>query len=282
MKGTFLPLLLLLPTFLGMCALAMAGDRTKSAKDLVQVDRVLVIGHRGSSAAYPENTVPSFQAALDATADFIELDYHHSSDGVPIVIHDGTLDRTTDAIARWGGKEIPVSSKSLAELLSLDAGAWKAKRFQGTKLPTLEEALDLIQSGSTTLIEQKGGDAKTCVELLRRKNLLDQVVVQSFHWDFLADCHRLAPDLVLGALGHDKPTSALFDEAKKSGASIIGWNHKELTPDAVRAANGRGLRVWSYTINDPGRAKALVAMGVVGIITDVPDLMAKVLRKPVE
>ena len=82
-------------------------------------------------------------------------------------------------------------SKSLAELEPLDAGSWFGRKFRGTRLPTLDRALDVIQNGSVTLIERKDGDAKTCVELLRKKGIADQVVVQAFDWDYLRDVHEL-------------------------------------------------------------------------------------------
>src|SRR5262249_41675355 len=152
-----------------------------------------------------------------------ELDYHHSSDGVPLVIHDDTLDRTTNSRALWGAQKIKVAARPLADLLKLDAGTWFDARFAGTRLPTLEESLDVIQAGSMTLIEHKAGDAQTCIELLKRKGLLDQVVVQSFHWDFLEDCHRLAPDLTLGALGEKDVTAEKLDRIARTGASVVGW-----------------------------------------------------------
>ena len=185
--------MILAPSFLVASALAIGGGTEESprslspARRLVEADRVLVIAHRGDSKAYPENTLPAFESAVRIGADMVELDYVHTSDGVPVVIHDATLDRTTNAAQLWQGQKIRVDSKTLAEVRPLDAGAWFGPAFAGTKLPTLEEALDAIQSGSTTLIERKEGDAKTCVDLLERKELVGEVVVQSFDWNFLAD-----------------------------------------------------------------------------------------------
>jgi glycerophosphoryl diester phosphodiesterase len=97
----------------------------------------LIIGHRGYPQFAPENTIPSWKLAIEAGADMAELDYYHSKDGQLVVMHDGTLDRTTDATNRWGGKKIVVSSKTVAELQSLDAGSWLDKKYAGTKVPTL-------------------------------------------------------------------------------------------------------------------------------------------------
>ena len=82
------------------------------AETLLASPRPVVIGHRGYPSIAPENTLASFDRALQAGVDLVELDYHHSADGIPVVIHDGTLDRTTDAIARWSGTDLPVEGRS--------------------------------------------------------------------------------------------------------------------------------------------------------------------------
>lgn len=249
------------------------------AERLVEADRVLVIAHRGDSKAYPENTLPAFESAVRIGADLVELDYVHTSDGVPVVIHDATLDRTTNAVELWGGKRIRVDSKTLADLGPLDAGAWFRPEFAGTRLPTLEAALDAIQAGSTTLIERKEGDAKTCVELLERKGLVGEVVVQAFDWNFLADCRKLRPDVVLGALGQGKLPPERLDAIEKCGATIVGWHFLSLRKEQIDAVHERGLKAWAWTVDDPKAALQLVEWGVDGIITNVPSLMKDVLER---
>jgi glycerophosphoryl diester phosphodiesterase len=275
---------------LGMAPMISAGQTAMSAAAVIARPGPLVIAHRGSSLRAPENTLPAFRLALAARADLIELDYHHAQEGVPVCLHDHTLDRTTDALARWGGKAIPVSGKSLAELAGLDAGTWFAPTFAGTPLPTLIQALEVIQAGGCTLIERKAGDAATLVDLLRQRGWLEQVVIQSFDWAFVRDVHRLAPAAVLGALGPpsswkgrkladpEKTLSAEFiDEMAGLGARIVVWN-RQLTPGSIRRAHQRGLRVWVYTIDDPELAAELVALGVDGIITNDPESMSARLR----
>ena len=259
---------------------------------LLRSDRPLVIGHRGRSAVAPENTLTSFRLAMDAGADLVELDYHHTRDGVPIVIHDGTLDRTTDATNRWGGRDLRVADYSLEQLRPLSAGQWRSPAFAGETLPTLEEALSVIQARGVTLIERKGGDAFTCVQLLRAKQLLNRVVVQSFDWNYLRDYHRSEPDQVLGALGPPgsrdgrtltDPEKALgtewLDQIQALGARVAVWN-RQVDAESVRAAHARGLRVWVYTINEPDLARSLVASGVTGIITDDPQRIQSALSLP--
>src|SRR6516165_3353371 len=101
-----------------------AADTNLPALNLITAKRPLVIGHRGYPQLAPENTLPSFKLAMAAGADLVELDYHHTKDGKLIVIHDSALDRTTDAANRWSQKRIKVSSKTAAEIQSLDAGSW--------------------------------------------------------------------------------------------------------------------------------------------------------------
>ncbi|MBM3883824.1 MAG: hypothetical protein FJ387_29665 [Verrucomicrobia bacterium] len=106
--------------------------------------RVVSFGHRGYPVIAPENTLPSFRLALTAGADLVELDYHHSSDGVPVVLHDTDLDRTTDAPERWQARKVRVETRTAHDLQTLDAGRWSAPGYAGTRLPLLTEA-----SGST-------------------------------------------------------------------------------------------------------------------------------------
>jgi glycerophosphoryl diester phosphodiesterase len=253
---------------------ASATEPTPAEK-LVAQPRVLVIAHRGNSSAAPENTLPAFASAVQLKADLVELDYHHTADGVPLVIHDKDLDRTTNAIKLWGGKKLLVQDYKLAELQKLEAGAWFNARFARTKLPTLEEALEVIQAGSTTLIEHKSGDAKTCIELLKRKELLDQVVVQSFDWKFVAECRALDQHVALAALGNKELTTEKLDAIAKTGARVVGWDQKEIGPAQIELIHARGWKAWVYTVDDPARAKELIAAGIDGLITNVPAALLR-------
>jgi glycerophosphoryl diester phosphodiesterase len=255
---------------------ATAADREPTpAQRLVAGKKVLIIAHRGNSSVCPENTLPAFESAVQAGADLVELDYRHSADGVPMVVHDEILSRTTDADDVLGDEQPLVGSYRAEDLARLDAGAWFDLKFAGTRLPTLEAALDVIQRGSMTLVERKDGDAFTCVELLRRKQLLDRVVVQSFDWKYLSECRRLAPGLVLAALGNKTLNEGRLKDAAATGAQIIAWNHKEIGPAEIEAIHGRGCKAWVYTVDDPARAKELIAAGIDGIITNVPERMIR-------
>jgi glycerophosphoryl diester phosphodiesterase len=263
-----------------------ATDESLPALKLVASQRPLVIGHRGYCQIAPENTLPSFKLAMAAGADLVELDYYPSKDGKLVVIHDGTLDRTTDATNRWAQKKIKVESKTAAELQSLDAGRWFDAKYAGTRIPLLAEALDTIQQGGVTLIERKAGAPPACIKLLRDKGLINKVVVQSFDWGYLRAYHEQEPEQVLGALG---PPSQLSDGSKpagmakelgaqwlddlvKTGAKVAVWSEK-VSREAVQLAHQRGLKVWVYTVNDPEVANKLLDMGVDGLITNNTSLI---------
>ena len=291
MHSSPLPLRISLFAFILLlaCPAARGALTLSPAEQLLGSKRPLVIAHRGYSAMAPENTLPAFERGVASGADMVELDYHHSKDGALVVLHDYTLDRTTDATNRWGGRGLKVSDKTLAELKQLDAGKWFKHPQTGVALPTLNDALEVIQRGSVTLIERKAGDAAACVNLLNDRQLVNQVVVQAFDWDYLRDFHRLEPRQVLGALGPpatkdgkkltdaEKALSpAWLDEIKGLGAHAAVWN-KQVDAASVKAAHERGLKVWVYTINDLATAQQLFAAGVDGIITDNPALIWKAM-----
>ena len=243
------------------------------AQRLIQQQGPLIIAHRGNSSVAPENTLPAFQSALDAKADLIELDYYHAADGVPVVIHDEILDRTTNAEDVFGQPKLLIGSYSSEELRKLDAGSWFDDKFINVRIPTLVESLDLIQSGSVTLVERKQGDADTIVRILKEKKLLDKVVVQAFDWEYVARCRELAPTLVLATLSGKPAAPEQIEAAAATGADIIVWDHKKISRKEIAQMHKLGKKAWAYTIDDPDRAKQLLAAGLDGVITNKPAVM---------
>ena len=267
-----------------------AQNAPDPAIEVLSSSRPLVIGHRGCRALAPENTIPSFTLALAAGADLVELDYHHSKDGVPVVIHDFTLDRTTDAGRLWGGSGLKVADRTAGELRALDAGGWFAPHYAGARLPTLAEALEVIQPQGMALVERKSGDPATILRLIREKGWVNRLIIESFDWEYLSALHALEPRQVLGALGPpvklaDGRNATRFsgtlggrwiDEVEKTGARIVVWN-RSVSGKSIRLAHERGFRVWVYTINDPAPANKLLDRGVDGIITDDAARMFRML-----
>jgi glycerophosphoryl diester phosphodiesterase len=267
--------LLLLLIFLD--GIGMAAEPTP-AQLLVRQDRVLIIAHRGNSSVTPENTLPAFRSAIEAKSDLVELDYYHAADGVPVVIHDEILDRTTDAEQVFGKPKLTVGEFSSSDLRKLDAGTWFDDKFAGVRIPTLTESLDLIQSGSVTLVERKAGDADTVVRMLEEKKILDQVVVQAFDWEYVKRCRELSPRLVLATLSGKPAAPEQIAAAAATGADIIVWDHRKIGRSEIEQIHKLGKKAWAYTIDEPERAKQLIAAGLDGVITNKPAEMVK-LRK---
>jgi glycerophosphoryl diester phosphodiesterase len=252
-----------------------------NARQAVENPGPLLIAHRGYSQFAPENTLPAFEVALAAGTKFVELDYRETKDGVPVVIHDRELDRTTDARKRWRKQRLRVDARTLSEIKTLDAGSWFAPSYAGAKVPSLGEALDVICPAGTAVIEGKAGSAANCIKLLKEKGWADRTVVMAFDWNYLREIHEQAPHQVLGALGppHRLPSGrrplgiprALnlrwLNYAEKLGATLLVWNRR-VSKTAVRQAHERGFKVWVYTVDDTRRAKELLAKGVDGLITN--------------
>jgi len=273
-----------LDSWLFLCSLVIAlslgsssirASEPTPARKLVSSPGVLIIAHRGNSSVAPENTLPAFAKALAAKADLVELDYHHSADGVPLVIHDDSLDRTTNAQELLGKKMVLVADLPAAELAKLDAGLWFNDDFKGTKLPTLVEALTAIQAGSTTLIERKAGDAATLVKLLEQEKLTEKVVVQAFDWEFVKECRKLSPTLTLCTLSGKAANHEQIEAAAATGADVIVWNHEKLRREQVGLIHKLGKKAWVYTIDDPQHAADFIAAGIDGVITNKPATMIR-------
>jgi glycerophosphoryl diester phosphodiesterase len=269
-----------------------ASGTNLPALKLLASQRPLVIAHRGCCQNAPENTLPSFRLALAAGADLVELDYHHTKDGKLIVIHDSDLDRTTNATSRWAQRKIKVETRTAADVQSLDAGSWFDRKYAGTRVPLLAEALDTIQAGGVALIERKAGPPADCIHLLREKGLINKVIVQSFDWEYLRAFREQAPEQMLAALGPPelltgsrRPSSILkslnaawLDELQRAGARIVVWSRK-VSKESVQLAHQRGLKVWVYTINNTELANSLLDLGVDGLITNNTSLMCETIAR---
>ena len=245
--------------------------------------RPLVIAHRGNASAAPENTLSAFRSALALGVDGVEFDYHHSSDGVPVVFHDETLDRTTNAQELWQRKGIRLADCTLGELAKLDYGNGFGNdhTFANEPLTTVEAALQLIDdAGALPVIERKSGDAETLVNLLRRKGMKSHAVIMAFDWRFLIDCFRLDPTLTLVALGEGPLTTEMLDQIAAIPAGIVGWDQKSLDPSTIAAIHQRGWEAWTWTVDDVDRMRELSRAGIDAITTNFPQRALQLLHPP--
>ena len=238
----------------------------------------MVVAHRGSSHEYPENTLPAFEAGVRERADLVELDFHATSDGVLVCLHDEELDRTTDAETVLGRKKVRVAETPLSDIRRLDAGRWKAARFAETPLPTLVEALEGFGRRSLIMIERKQGSASSLLEVLRQLDLVDEVLVQSFDWDWLEEIHRLEPRLALAALGKDPLTPELLERLERTGACMAHWDARKLRLEDVGLLKGRGYLVALYTIDDEIGFAGAAAAGADAITTNRPGRLVELIR----
>lgn len=232
---------------------------------------VLAIGHRGDSLFAPENTAAAFLAAREK-ADLVELDVRLSSDGQLVIMHDASVDRTTDGTGT-------VAGKTLTALKQLDAGSWFAPQYAGERIPTLAEGLAAILPRATPLIEQKAGSAANYVAELRRLDVVTNVVVQSFDWAFLSAVHALEPNLRLGALGSGPLTPEKLASMINAGASIVAWEQSTVSSNEVALVHAAGLALFVWTVDGPA-IQTYLDLGVDGIISNDPGLVRTLQQSP--
>src|SRR6185295_1680273 len=196
----------------------------------------------------------------------VEFDLRLTADGTPVVLHDETVDRTTNGTG-------PVAAHDRFDLLTLDAGSWMHARFAGTRIPTLDEALLAIGPAARPVIELKVHVPTDLVlRALRRYDLEGEALVICFVEDWLLPYRRASRDLALGLLA-DAWSQDLPSRAKYLAAELVCLNVDALGNPQVAACEAQGLEVWCFTANDVGMVAACAAMGVTGIITDRPDLI---------
>lgn len=237
----------------------------------------LVIAHRGASSLAPENTMAAVHAALDLGVDMVEVDVHRSMDGELVVIHDGTVTRTTNGTGA-------VNRFTLADLKKLDAGSWFDTSFEGERIPTLREVLEAAKDRATVLIELKGERTEVrTVELVRELGMSGQVVIQSFDFQQIQKAKQKAPEiptvfLVSQPEHSSEPERAavwMTNMAEYVGASGVAVRHNWFTPELLELASDKGLQVFVWTVDGKSNLRKFIGAGVDGIITNEPqDLLS--------
>jgi glycerophosphoryl diester phosphodiesterase len=241
--------------------------------------RVWVVGHRGAMGHCPENTMASFQRGLELGADWIELDVHLTRDSELAVIHDETVDRTTDGHGL-------VKDHTLAELKQLDAGAWFGAKYAGQRIPTLDEVLEWARQHNTVVdIEIKNGPIyydgieQAVVTALDRTGMTEQVIVISFDHQAAHRVKALDSRVATGVLYFGRPVDAGVGLARAANADAVLPNVGFVTPDDVRMAHAAGLAMAPWASSDPAILRRLLAAGVDGIGTNHPDVLRRILAE---
>ena len=248
---------------------------TTSGKATVPRPGFAVIAHRGNSVSAPEDTLAAIREAFDLGVPIVEVDVYLSRDGVPVVFHDETVERTTNGTG-------VVWEKTLAELKALDAGAWKGPRYAGERIPTLAEALEAARGRGRLLLDLKmEGMGRAIAEVLRRLGMPPESVLAGT-WS-PSQANDVAAHLKGAAIlaAGDAPTTwdgGYFARERARGIAVleIGANWSR---EFVAAANAHGLAVYAYTINDEPTMRELIEMGVDGIETDDPALLLGLLER---
>ncbi len=250
---------------------------------------IALVAHRGGAGLAPENTLAAFRKGLELGADFLELDVHLTQDGIPVVIHDPTIDRTTDGRGRVG-------SLTLEQMQAFNAaakfqGGWSSKEA----VPTLAQVLDLAK-GTTARLEieiKVGADSRPypgieqkVLDEVSARGMLDRVRIMAFEFNTLIQVRALNPHVQTVALMttdyfHRKDVNApaaIIDEVA-AFANGIGVNKDFLTEQLTREAQNRKMRVGVWTVDADAEMSKFVNMGVDSITSNRPDLLKQVLRR---
>ncbi|MNJ26692.1 Glycerophosphoryl diester phosphodiesterase [compost metagenome] len=232
----------------------------------------LCVAHRGFSGKAPENTMASVRMAMQIPyVQWVEVDVQLSKDGVPILIHDFTLNRTTDGRG-------PVKEKTLEELKRLDAGSWKSKVFKGERLITLDEFLKGVCGRLRANIEIKTrgnlypGIEEKVVAAIKRHRMEHDVVLTSFEPRILAKIKEIARGIHTGLIIEGKPKDLLL-RLELLGCSFLSISHRYLSADLASRAAKLGMNVMAWTIDDARTMRRVAALHEdILICTNRPDV----------
>lgn len=235
------------------------------------------VAHRGFSSQAPENTMAATSLAMEQPyVNWVEVDVQLSKDGVPLLIHDYTLKRTTNGRG-------PVRDKTWADLKSLDAGSWKSKAYKGERLITLDEFLDAIAGRLRANIEIKKQDnlypgiEEKVISAIKRRHMEQEVVVTSFSPSVLAKVKEIGHDIRTGLIMDGKPNDLLL-RLQLLQCSFLSINYRYLTPDLVSKVTNRGITIMAWTLDNVKVIRRIAAMHKdILICTNRPDVWHKAL-----
>ncbi len=235
-----------------------------------------LFAHRGGGALAPENTIAAMRAGAQCGYHAVEFDVKLSADNHTILLHDDTVDRTSNGTGL-------AKNMTLAQLQALDAGSWHSHSFKGERIPTLTATADFLQqhnmAANVEIKPCKGRDAATgeavalaCLKLWNGQAIAP--LLSSFSVAALRAARRAAPSVPIGLLIDTEPDASLLPLMRELNCASIHTNHKHINEDLLSLFKGEGYRVLCYTVNDPVRIAALFALGVDGQFTDNLDLNA--------
>ena len=258
-----------------------AGKRIEDAMPVWKTRfPIMVIAHRGFSGAAPENTLASFQKAIDVGSDMLELDIHLSKDREVVVIHDESLAKTTNGQGR-------IADFTLSELKKLDAGFRFGPQFSGERIPTLKEVLELAKGKILVNIEIKNPThgryfitelADRAWQEVNKAGMVHQVIFSSFNPAALERIREKIPRSRVALLYH-KPWESPREITGGDSYAILNLRNIHLTKGKIAKIRQAGMQVNVYTVNPEKEMEQFVQWGVDGIITNHPDRLIKILQK---
>ncbi|MFF0828548.1 glycerophosphodiester phosphodiesterase [Brevibacillus sp. NPDC003359] len=233
----------------------------------------ICMAHRGWSGKAPENTMTAIRLALAEPAiKGMEIDVQLTRDGVPVLIHDFTLERTTN------GRGL-VMDHTLAELRELDAGSWFGDKFAGERIPTLEEVLIAVKGRCTLNIELKAtsdmypGIAEKVLALVEKHGMKQEVYLTSFDHDLIRHVRTLDQEVQTGLIVYGRPV-LMLEQMEAAGATILSMGYPFLTRELTVAAIEKGFKVIVWTLDDPKHIREVISWHPqVQICTNHPDRM---------
>lgn len=230
--------------------------------------RTLICAHRGVSAYYPENTLLAIEEAVKVGADITEIDVRRTSDGHIVLMHDETVDRTTNGSGA-------VAAMTLEDLCCLDAGTWKGEAFAGESVPTLLDVLELCRDRDMFLcieIKQQG-IASDVVGVVEGAGMTENVAIISFDFDTVCQVRQANPRVATGWLTARIEPAELDNTISRllaQGIPIMSALATQVTTQVVRRCHLRGISLYAWTIDDPHEAKRFADMGVDVVASNRP------------
>ncbi|MDA1190350.1 MAG: glycerophosphodiester phosphodiesterase family protein [Candidatus Poribacteria bacterium] len=225
---------------------------------------VYVVGHRGAASVLPENTLKGFRYAIEIGCDYTECDIHLTKDNKLVVMHDTTVDRTTNGSG-------PIADKTFAEMRALDAG-------DGEQVPTLDEVLATTQGKIILLCEMKGpGVEEQAMDAVRSRNMQGEVIFTSFVEDRIAKVKRTDEAFQTGAILPD-PSDDDVQRAHDLGVTAVGVQYRNMRLRTIEKAHALGLQIRAWNPDELALQLAMIGLGVDGVSTNRPDMLIKHLK----
>ena len=234
--------------------------------------KIIVIAHRGEHLHHPENTIPAFQAAIDAGADYFELDVRTTSDGKLVIMHDSTLDRTTNGTGE-------VYKHTFDEIRALDAGVKFSPEFKGTRVPTLDEAFDLAHGKINVYVDTKYADPQQLVDTTEKHDMQNHVVIYGNPF-FLYEVHKIRPLLRVMPEAISPDLCKFFDRAMQ--LQVLAFDAGDFKDPVIACAKQASAQIYVDRLGDadtPEIWQKAIDAGANGIQTNLPAELAAYLRK---